>query len=117
VKLLLALLCSSLISVAAPAWADSLPPEAWDCIDKHVGDACTVTAGTNEAGKCTNDTCTSAKPDGSSSSYPCTKCLPGSSSDDGGCAVAKHGAARRIGPWFLAGLSALLFLFKRRRAG
>jgi hypothetical protein len=116
-KALLRSLALSLPMLLGPvaARADIPPAEVEDCRGKKANDSCTNSV-LAKPGTCKNDTCTSAKPDGTSSSYECVKCVAGSSSDDGGCTVGKPGAARKIGPWFLAGLFSLLFVVKRRRA-
>jgi hypothetical protein len=110
------LLSLALFSFAAPsALADGLPPETWPCMEKKAGDACTDQA-TGQKGGCVATTCTNAKPDGTSTSYACVKCVAGApTEDDGGCTVGMPRVARRAAPWLLAGAFSLLFLAKRRR--
>jgi len=93
------------------AWADVPPIETEGCVSRKAGDGCTD-AVTGAGGTCHEDTCTSTKPDGTSSSYTCLKCVPGG---DSGCSVASSTSFRRAGPWALAGLFSLLFLFVRRQ--
>jgi len=105
----------TLLGAPLAARADLAPPDTIGCVGKKAGDSCT---NDSVAGVCKDDTCTSEKPDGTSSSYSCLRCLPGSS--DGGCAVGGRASgegltAKRIGPWLLAGLFSLLFVFRRRK--
>jgi hypothetical protein len=97
------------------ARADVAPPETIACAGKKAGDAC-ADATTGAAGVCQDKTCVSPKPDGTSSSYACLQCLPGSK-DDSGCAIGWSASQRRVGPWVLAGLVSLLGLLFRRRKG
>lgn len=111
----------SVLLLGTAAWADGLPPEAAMCFLKDVGASCTV-YGTQEAGECTEDTCTSSRPNidgGAPFSYACKKCLPGapsdgSSSDGSSCSIGGQGVAKRIGPWLLAGLFPCVALLVRR---
>jgi hypothetical protein len=108
----------SLVLAPLAAFADVAPVDTVDCVGKKAGDSCTNPE-TSAAGKCKADTCTSAKPDGTSSSYSCLRCLPGSN-DDGGCAIGKGISGptlsfTRVGPWALAGLFSLAFVWRRRR--
>jgi len=110
-----AVLVLSMVVGPVVARADVPPIETEGCAGKQAGDACTD-AVTGASGACREDTCTSTKPDGTSSSYACVKCIPGEDPDsDGGCSVATSPSLRRGGPWALAGLFSLLFLFARRR--
>jgi hypothetical protein len=115
-RLLASFLLSLTMLLATPsARADALPPETWPCMDKKAGDACTD-SDTKQAGGCVDDTCTKSKPDGTSSSYACVKCVPGApTNDDGGCTVSRQGVVRQNSPWLLAGLFSLLFLARNRR--
>ena len=109
------LLSLTMLLATRMARGDALPPETWPCVGKKAGDACTD-PDTSQAGGCLDATCTSAKPDGATTSYACVKCVPDAPvNDDGGCTVTKQSAVRRTGPWLLAGLSSLLFLARRRR--
>jgi hypothetical protein len=101
----------SMVLAPQAARADVPPIETEGCVSKKAGDGCTD-AVTGASGTCHEDTCTSAKPDGTSSSYACLKCIPGG---DSGCSVASSTSLRRGGPWALAGLFSLLFLFVRRQ--
>lgn len=105
----------TLLVAPLAARADLAPTDTISCAGKKAGDSCT---NDSVAGVCKDDTCTSVKPDGTSGSYSCLRCQPGS--NDGGCAVGGRASAegltaRRIGPWLLAGLFSLLFVFRRRR--
>ncbi len=106
----------TLLSAAAPlARGDALPPEAWPCMEKKAGDACTDQS-TGQKGGCVATTCTNTKPDGTSTNYACVTCVPGAPTEDnGGCTVGMPKVARRAAPWLLAGAFSLLFLAKRRR--
>jgi hypothetical protein len=97
------------------ARADIPPVETEGCASKTAGDACTDVV-TGASGACRQDTCTSVKPDGTSSSYTCLKCIPGDDPDsDSGCSIATSPSLKQGGPWALAGFLSLLFLFARRR--
>ena len=114
-----ALLVSSMMIAPRIARADVPPIETEGCAGKQAGDACTD-AVSGAGGACRADTCTSVKPDGTSLSYACVKCIPGEApddppDDDGGCTVATSPSLRHGGPWLLAGVFSLLFLFARRR--
>jgi hypothetical protein len=116
-RCLVAIVFVTVTLLVAPlaARADLAPTDTIGCVGKKAGDSCT---NDSVAGVCKDDTCTSAKPDGTSSSYSCLRCQPGS--NDGGCAVGGRASgerftAQRMGPWLLAGLFSLLFVFRRRR--
>jgi hypothetical protein len=95
--------------------ADGLPPEAFDCWAKKVGDACKDLA-SKQAGSCEEGICTSRKFDAGATTYGCLTCSGAPpTADDGACAIAKQSTARRLGPWLLAGSVSVLFLFRRRR--
>jgi hypothetical protein len=87
--------------------ADVAPPETEGCTDgKKAGDFCTNASLT---GVCKDDTCAIGKQDGTASSYPCLKCLPGSN-DDTGCSIGgSHPGegltVKPVGPWLLGGCS------------
>ncbi len=106
----------SALLLGTAAWADALPPEAVECSTKPLGASCTV-YGTQEAGKCVEDTCTGSKPfidGGAPFSYTCRRCLPGAPSDGSSCTIGRHGTAKRLGPWVLAGLFPVGALLARR---
>lgn len=106
----------SVLLFGTAARADSLPPEAVECSAKAIGASCTV-YGTQEAGKCAEDTCTGSKPfidGGAPFSYPCRRCLPGAPSDGSSCSIGRQGMAKRFGPWLLAGLFPCVALLARR---
>jgi hypothetical protein len=110
------LVVATLLIGPLAARADLAPPDTESCAAKKAGDACTYNS---VAGVCKDETCNSLKPDGTSISYACLGCQTGSS-DGGGCAVGGDVSggglpAKRIGPWLLAGMFSLLFVFRRRR--
>lgn len=110
-----AVLVLSMVLVPLRARADVPPIETEGCASKRAGDACTDVV-TGASGACREDTCTSVKPDGTSNSYTCLECIPGDAPDsDGGCSVATSSSLRQAGPWALAGLLSVLFIFARRR--
>jgi hypothetical protein len=106
-------LASTMLLASDVAYADVAPPETIACAGKRAGDACTD-AVSGAAGACKDETCTSAKPNGASSSYACLMCVPGAASD-GGCAIVTSSQVRHLGAWAVAGLFPLLFLLARRR--
>ncbi len=92
--------------IAAPAFADALPPAAEDCAGGGgggtvaVGGACSLHDTASTAGTCQNSTCNSVKycSDGGinfpcgSTTHDCILCVSGSaSSGDGGAATSDGG--------------------------
>jgi len=111
-----------LLSSAAPALADVIPPEVEPCMGRSAGDACTLSG---ENGTCAESRCTRldyGNRDGSGPpstvEYDCLKCEPGGEPTEptggeasGGCS-ATGGELGLTGGFFALGLA----LFSLRRA-
>lgn len=113
-----------LLSNAAPALADVIPPEVEPCMGRSAGDACTISG---DSGTCAESRCTRldyGNRDGSGPpstvEYDCLKCEPGgepteptpeSPGASGGCS-ATGGELGLTGGFFALGLA----LFSLRRA-